>query len=84
MSHVFCVRHTYKKVAELFIKKDFWVFQITHVESCGRPAGGAVLLTAVTDQDNPFDQLFVSSTKISLLHDFQADRINTDMQESDK
>lgn len=59
MSHIFCVRHTYKKVAELFIKKEFWVFQIAHVESCGCPAGGAVFLTAVTDQDRPFDQLFL-------------------------
>lgn len=32
MSHIICVRDTYKKVAELFIIMEIWVFQITHVE----------------------------------------------------
>lgn len=75
----FCVRHTYKKVAELFIKKKFWVFQIAQVESCGCPAGGAVFLT------HPFDQLFLFRCQHFLSYMiFRQTEKNTDMQESDK
>lgn len=40
-----------------------------------------VLYSAITDHDHRFDQLFLFRCK--LLNDFQADKINTDVRESD-
>lgn len=67
MSHIFCVCDTYKKVAELYIIMEIWVFQLTHVESRGCPAGGAVLITAITVYDHRFDQLFLFRCKQNFL-----------------